>query len=55
MQAPLGDAIRSGDAPSEFVLIFKTGLFDASKTFLVTDCIYRPLVFAFYADFNNQG
>ena len=54
MQAPLMRAIRSGDAPSEFVLIFKTGLFDASKTFLVTDCIY-PLVFAFYADFNNQG
>ncbi|KAI4520692.1 Bicupin, oxalate decarboxylase/oxidase [Schizophyllum commune Loenen D] len=27
----------TGDAPAEFLLIFKTGLFDAAKTFLVTD------------------
>ncbi|KAL1708223.1 RmlC-like cupin domain-containing protein [Schizophyllum commune] len=45
----------TGDAPSEFVLIFKTGLFDASKTFLVTDWLAHVPFGVLQKNFGVEG
>ncbi|KAL1739233.1 RmlC-like cupin domain-containing protein, partial [Schizophyllum fasciatum] len=45
----------TGDGPSEFVLIFKTGLFDAAKTFHITDWVSHIPFSVLQKNFGVQG
>ncbi|TRM56528.1 RmlC-like cupin domain-containing protein [Schizophyllum amplum] len=45
----------TGDGPSEFVLIFKTGLFDAAKTFHITDWLSHIPFGVLQKNFGVQG